>query len=182
MDVCAIAQSVAAFDCGRDGAGSKSRELILGLLAHTVAPFSRYQFKPGHITCTGLVLGPALDRILLVHHVRLDRWLLPGGHVERIDDGLEGTARREVLEETGAELNPVFQPVLVGLDIHGIPPKRSEPFHLHHDIVFGFRALSNRAVCSPESRAVVWCTPSDFDRYDLPGNIRVAFASLLNRR
>jgi 8-oxo-dGTP pyrophosphatase MutT (NUDIX family) len=178
MDVRAIKQRVATFDCERDGAASKSRELTLGLLAHTADPFSRHQFTPGHITCTGLVLGPALDRVLLVHHVRLNRWLLPGGHVEPADSGLQDTARREVLEETGAHLDPAFQPVLVGLDVHGIPPKRGEPFHLHHDIVFGFRAVSDAAVCSPESRAVLWCTPAEFDRYDLPLNIRVAFANL----
>src|SRR4051812_37789652 len=34
----------------------KSRELILMLLASTADPFSRHQFHPGHITCTGLVL------------------------------------------------------------------------------------------------------------------------------
>jgi 8-oxo-dGTP pyrophosphatase MutT (NUDIX family) len=182
MDVRAIEQSVAAFDCERDAAGWKSKELILGLLAHTPEPFSRYQFTPGHITCTGLVLGPSLNRVLLVHHARLDRWLLPGGHVERSDKGIADTARREVMEETGAELDSRFQPVLLGLDVHGIPPKRGEPFHLHHDIVFGFRAVSDAAVCSPESRAVVWCAQAEFDLYDLPANIRVAFTGLLNRR
>ncbi len=181
MDLRAIEQSVATFDCEHDAAGWKSRELILGLLAHTVEPFSRYQFSPGHITCTGLVLGPSLDRVLLVHHARLDRWLLPGGHVERTDRGIEDTARREVLEETGAALDARFPPVLVGLDVHGIPPKRNEPFHLHHDIVFGFRATSNAAVCSPESRAVVWCTREEFDYYALPDNIRIAFESLTCR-
>ena len=34
----------------------KSRELVLQLLEHTPAPFSREQFQPGHVTCTGLVL------------------------------------------------------------------------------------------------------------------------------
>ena len=33
-------------------------------------------------------------------------------------------------------------PLLVGIDVHGIPPGRREPFHLHHDLIFAFRALS----------------------------------------
>jgi hypothetical protein len=66
----------------------KSRELILALLQYTPAPFSRDQFHPGHVTCTALVLHPDGKRILLVHHHRLRRWLLPGGHVEESDGTL----------------------------------------------------------------------------------------------
>jgi 8-oxo-dGTP pyrophosphatase MutT (NUDIX family) len=176
MDVSRIERLVSTFEEGRDGAGQKSKELILGLLAHTPEPLSRMQFTPGHITCTGLILGPLSDRVLLVHHARLGRWLLPGGHVEAEDNSVIDSARREVIEETGAELHPSRQPLLVGLDVHGIPPKRKEPFHLHHDLVFGFHALSDTAVCSPESRDVVWCTPAEFDSYDVPANVRIAFA------
>src|SRR5438309_7839913 len=79
----------------------KSRELILMLLASTADPFSRHQFHSGHITCTGLVLAPDGERLLLVHHRRLDRWLLPGGHVEAEDAEIWDAARREVVEETG---------------------------------------------------------------------------------
>ena len=55
------------------------------LLECSPEPFSRDQFVPGHITCTGLVIAPDRDGILLIHHRRLDRWLLPGGHVEAAD-------------------------------------------------------------------------------------------------
>jgi len=75
----------------------KSRQLILALLEHTPAPFSRDQFHPGHITCTALVLDPDGRRVLLVHHHRLRRWLLPGGHVEASDVTLGDAARREAV-------------------------------------------------------------------------------------
>ena len=78
------------------------------------APFSREQFNPGHITCTGLVLHPERDAILLVHHHRLKRWLLPGGHVEPQDVEIWDTARREVEEETGAVLLGGRGPTLRG--------------------------------------------------------------------
>ena len=106
---------------------SKSRELILMLLECTADPFSRHQFTPGHITCTGLVLAPDGERILLIHHRRLDRWLLPGGHVEPEDAEIWDAARREVIEETGAQLLPDSTPPLAGLDVHGIPAGKVSP-------------------------------------------------------
>ena len=181
MRIREIERQVSAFNEAQDGAGMKSRELILGLLAQTPEPLSRNQFTPGHITCTGLVLGPSLDRILLVDHVRLRRWLLPGGHVESEDLAVADSARREVIEETGADLDGTFEPVLTGLDVHGIPPRKNQPFHLHHDLVFAFRTLSDVSACSPESRAVTWCAVSEFDRYDVPPNVRLAYARMRSR-
>jgi 8-oxo-dGTP pyrophosphatase MutT (NUDIX family) len=89
------------------------------------------------------------------------------------------TALREVMEETGAELDGDQAAELVGMDVHGIPPKRDEPFHLHHDLIFGFHAMSESAVCSPESRALVWCGAFELDRYDLPWNVRMALTRLI---
>lgn len=150
----------------------KSRELVLMLLEHTPSPFSREQFTPGHITCTGLVLHPSLDAFLVVHHHRLQRWLLPGGHVEGHDEQIWDTARREVTEETGAVLIEAPRPALIGIDVHGIPPGRREPFHLHHDLIFAFRAASDRIVPTEEARQVAWCSMAEADRYELPANVR----------
>jgi 8-oxo-dGTP pyrophosphatase MutT (NUDIX family) len=172
MQIAEVRALLEAFECGPDGEGEKSRELILALLAWSPEPFSRHVYTPGHITCTGVVLD-ADGRILLVHHRRLDRWLLPGGHCEADDVTAAGVARREVLEETGAMLADVA-PRLVGVDVHPIPPGRNEPLHLHHDLIFAFRAASARTECSEESRAVSWCGPDEFDRYDLPAPIRRA--------
>src|SRR5271166_2033146 len=157
----------------------KCRELILMLLECTPEPFSRYQFTPGHITGTGLVLAPDGERILLVHHRRLDRWLLPGGHVEPEDSEIWDAARREVIEETGAVLIPNGHPTLAGIDVHGIPPGRREPFHLHHDLIFGFRAADTALKPTEEVRQVVWCHLDDWNRYDLPMSIRLSFRRAL---
>lgn len=178
IDAATVAALARSFDDPLDGACRKSRELILMLLDSSPAPFSRKQFMPGHITCTGLVLAPDGERVLLVHHRRLDRWLLPGGHVESGDPEIWESARREVIEETGAVLLPNGRPRLVSLDVHGIPPRRNEPFHLHHDLVFHFRAQAEKLQVSEESRDVQWCTPAEFDRYDLPDNVRRAYARL----
>jgi len=173
VSVSALVESAQMAD---DGEAQKSRELILMLLGESLQPFSRFQFTPGHITCTGLVLSPDARRVLLVHHRRLDRWLLPGGHVELEDVDIWDTARREVIEETGAHLAPDGRPALISLDVHGIPPRRSEPYHLHHDLVFFFRAIQDTFEVSEECRAVAWCAPEEFDRYAVPGNVRRAWA------
>jgi len=170
-----VSALVRAFGDPTDGAALKSRELILMLLQCSPGPFSRAQFTPGHITCTGLVLAPDGERILLVHHRRLDRWLVPGGHVEAGDPEIGDAARREVIEETGVGLAPEPAPRLVGLDVHGIPAAKGEPYHLHHDLLFHFRATAEDLRVSEESRAVLWCSPDGFAGYGLPENLRRAY-------
>src|SRR5580704_7339162 len=170
-----VASLIQTFDDPSDGAAIRSLELILTLLECSSDPFSRAQFTPGHITCTGLVLAADGERMLIVHHRRLDRWLLPGGHVEADDAEIWDTARREVVEETGAHLMLSAAPVLAGLDVHGIPAGKHEPYHLHHDIVFHFRADGDQTRLSPESRAIAWCTPFEFDRYAVPDSARRAY-------
>jgi 8-oxo-dGTP pyrophosphatase MutT (NUDIX family) len=176
IDLASVAALLHQFEPAADGEAAKSKELSLALLASSPEPFSRRQFNPGHITCTGLVLGPGRDRILLVLHRRLQRWLLPGGHVEPDDPRIGDAARREVVEETGAILRPDSAPLLVGVDVHGIPPRREEPFHLHHDLIFRFQAVSDAFHTSEEVREVAWCSIAEFDRYQLPGSIRRSYA------
>src|ERR1017187_8465662 len=140
-----------------DGEALKSRDLVLMLLECSPAPFSRDHFTPGHITCTGLVLAPHGERVLLVHHRRLDRWLLPGGHVEREDAQIGDAARREVIEETGVALLPNPAPPLCGVDVHGIPAK-------------------GPGAVSPASRPAV---PLSGGIRGIPGLLRVACRHLL---
>ena len=177
IDSAAVASLVRAFSDPLDGPAAKSQELILLLLQHSPAPFFRHTYNPGHITCSGLVLSPDSKRLLLVHHRRLDRWLLPGGLVEPDDPDMRFAARREVIEETGAVLAP-DPPLdsLIGMDVHGIPPHGSQPYHLHHDLMFAFSAVSEDLRVSEECRDVLWCAPAAFDSYRIPGNIRRAWA------
>lgn len=165
-------QIVSRFEPAGDGIARKSKELALNMLAHSAAPFSRHQFMPGHITCTALVLHPDGVRVLLMHHHRLHRWLLPGGHVEESDVSLAAAAAREAFEETLVEIDPGVEPVLVGIDVHGIPPKRNKPFHLHHDLIWRFRAITDRIEKSPEAPQVMWTSVADWERLAVPESIR----------
>jgi 8-oxo-dGTP diphosphatase len=53
-----------------------------------------------HFTASMVVIDPATQGVLLVHHNATDQWLFPGGHVDP-DETPGECALREVLEETG---------------------------------------------------------------------------------
>lgn len=175
IDIPSLVLLISEWQDPADGEALKSRELCLGMLRDTPMPLSRDQFTPGHITGTACILHPYRSAVLLVHHRKLNRWLLPGGHVEAdIDRTVAETARREAEEEAGVQIDTALPPVLVGIDVHGIPGRKKEPFHLHHDLIFSYRAISESFTGSDEVRGLVWCGLELFDHYDLPAPIRRA--------
>ena len=168
-DACRVVEE---FDPGADGLARKSRELTLDLLRQTNAPFSRHQFTPGHVTCTALVLHPDEAKVLFMYHHRLHRWLLPGGHVEESDASLAAAAAREAAEETLVQIDGGRAARLAGIDVHGIPGKRDEPFHLHHDLIWCFTALTEEVTITDEAPSVVWAQEADWDRLNVADSIR----------
>ena len=97
---------------------------------------SRSHFDPGHFTASAFVLDSARERLLLVFHDRLGRWLQPGGHIEPEDVSLIAAARREVVEETGIHELRLPDERPFDIDVHGIPPSFDEPAHEHFDVRF----------------------------------------------
>lgn len=120
---------------------------------------SRKEFR-GHVTADA-VLGDAAGRVLHIRHRALDRWLLPGGHVEAEDSSLLGAAQRELAEETGIPLSAVT-PVgrrPVHIDDHPIPAHsgKGEPEHRHFDFRFVFRTSAEVVeLQSEEVTAATW--------------------------
>jgi 8-oxo-dGTP pyrophosphatase MutT (NUDIX family) len=120
-------------------------------LAAEADPTSRMTFA-GHITCGAVVL--ARDRrVLHIHHRMLDRYLLPGGHIEESDTSLVGAALRELREETGLPATAVESlPYLAGapldIDVHVIPANadKGELAHPHFDFRFAFAASAEHEV------------------------------------
>jgi 8-oxo-dGTP pyrophosphatase MutT (NUDIX family) len=163
---------VDSFDPGMDGLARKSRELTLQLLRLTPEPFSRTQFTPGHVTCTALIFHPGGERVLMMRHHRLLRWLLPGGHVEAGDESLADAAAREAEEETRVRIDAGHAARLIGIDVHGIPAKRDAPFHLHHDLIWRFRAADEGIARTEEALDAMWATESDWDRLGIADSIR----------
>ncbi len=175
-------QIVSEFDPGDDASAAKSKDLVLMLLKFGSKPFSPRQFWPGHITCTALVFHPNDDRVLTIFHHRLCRWLLPGGHVETTDASLDAVAEREAREETCVEIDRAHTPFLTGIDVHGIPPKLHEPYHLHHDLIWCFRAASERCETTSEAPELKWAREQDWDDLDLTSSIRQSIRRAVTRR
>ena len=97
-------------------------------------PLSRDE-PSAHFTASAFVVDDTGARTCLVQHVKLDRLLQPGGHVEQSDISLEAAALREAHEETAleVELHP-SAPRPFDLDIHQIPERPGEPAHFHLDV------------------------------------------------
>ncbi|MFI1969792.1 NUDIX hydrolase [Streptomyces cinnamoneus] len=118
---------------------------ILGLLDAGADLASRKEFR-GHATA-GAILARPDGRILHIHHLALDNWLLPGGHLEAQDDTLLEAALRELTEETGIPAVAVTAMAdrPVDIDIHPIPANdaKGEPAHQHIDFRFLFRTTAD---------------------------------------
>lgn len=112
--------------------------------------FSRKQAL-GHITCSGLVLGRD-GTVLMIHHRVLDKWLLPGGHLESTDNSLQNAAMRELTEELGLSEDKISTSphwpagVTIDIDPHRIPenPSKAEPEHTHWDFRYVFEIRDSK--------------------------------------
>ena len=97
-----------------------------------------------HFTATGFVVRDG--HVLLHWHPKIGAWLPPGGHIEENEDPVQAV-RREVLEETGVEVEVVPTHPRLGL---GYPTEVAPPytimvedirdpvdgFHKHIDMIY----------------------------------------------
>jgi 8-oxo-dGTP pyrophosphatase MutT (NUDIX family) len=140
-----------------------SRERIVAFVTANPSCFER-SLLSGHITGSAWVTSRVDDRVILVHHAKLGRWLQPGGHCDG-DSDVSRVAWREASEETGLRsIEPASQ-AIYDVDVHAIPAREAEPAHFHYDVRFRFFADPNEApLASVESRAVRWVGPDEARR------------------
>lgn len=124
-------------------------------------PFSRTQAR-AHFTGSAVVVDPSGERVVLLLHGKLNRWLQPGGHAEEVDAGrMEDSALREAREETGCRVRPhPSAPRPLDVDVHTIPARKSDAEHLHLDVRYLVVAENPEALVHDpnESTGAQWLT------------------------
>jgi 8-oxo-dGTP pyrophosphatase MutT (NUDIX family) len=121
----------------------------------------------GHITGSALIVSPDLRRVLLTLHRKLGKWLQLGGHADGEND-VAAVALREAQEESGLSklhfrpLPAIIRgtqttPVILDIDVHEIPERKSEPTHFHYDIRFLIEASGSELPrINEESTDLAW--------------------------
>jgi 8-oxo-dGTP pyrophosphatase MutT (NUDIX family) len=150
---------------------------ILAFLDRHPDPFDR-GIAEGHLTGSAVVVSATGDRVLLLHHRKLGRWLQPGGHGESGEREGEAIALREAREETGIEgliLHP-SAPRPLDVDVHPIPARGDEPAHRHLDLRYLVVAPRDARLhrLAAEARALRWFTWAELATLDLDPSLRRA--------
>ncbi len=121
-------------------------------------PFSRDNLE-GHFCGSAWVLDKEKKRVVLTHHVKLQKWIQLGGHADG-DVDLFHVALKEALEESGLKnLTPLLgRNSVFNFAIHEIPEYKGVPAHLHYDATYVFVAEDEELLCSDESFEIRWFT------------------------
>jgi len=124
---------------------------------------------PAHITVSALVISPTKDKLLLLLHRKLKKWLQPGGHLESANILTE--LEREIEEETSLTNVAISGDTIFDLDIHAIPARTDEPTHEHYDIRFLAVSHSEEIKANNESDAVRWFSFEDLETINTDGSV-----------
>jgi 8-oxo-dGTP pyrophosphatase MutT (NUDIX family) len=111
------------------------------------------------------------EKILLIHHRKLDKWLPLGGHIE-LDEDPEQAALREAKEESGLDVELLGErPPTTGpgtraliaprfLDIHRITDT-----HEHIGLIYWARPRRGQlALANEEHHDIRWCSAEELER------------------
>ncbi len=141
----------------------KHRGKLMQFVSSHTGNWWRRENDQGHVTGSAWVVNQAHTHALLLHHVKLNLWVQPGGHLDDTDLSPAAGALREALEETGIPNLTLASETVFDVDIHSIPARsarpgkmQSEPAHLHYDVRYLIIAEGNRVAISEESLDAKW--------------------------
>ena len=155
-------------------------EQTIHFVKHNPDCFERH-LSIGHITGSAWIVSPDRQKVVLLHHAKLDRWFQPGGHADGNPDVL-GVARREAEEETGLHQLKVIRTAIFDVDVHTIPARGSEAEHFHYDIRFLFEATTDQPfVQTHESKNIRWVDMDEISKLTSEKSImRMCFKEKVN--
>lgn len=138
----------------------------------------------GHLTASAFVVTEDFKKALVVHHNIFGGYIYPGGHADG-ESNLYAVALREVEEETGIKVSPVFGEEMFSIQALAINghTKRGQyvPAHIHYDVVYLMQAKDldkdKIRVLETENSDVRWI---DLDK--TYGNQAVNFAKPINKK
>jgi 8-oxo-dGTP pyrophosphatase MutT (NUDIX family) len=110
----------------------------------------------GHITASAFLLNHNSTKFLLMHHVKLNKWLQLGGHCDGNTDVL-AVALKEAQEESGISSIEPVKTSIFDIDIHHIPMHKAVPAHEHYDIRFLLKTVNSDTIQkNNESNELRW--------------------------
>jgi 8-oxo-dGTP pyrophosphatase MutT (NUDIX family) len=158
-----------------DSEEARDLETIRAFVASHEEPFDR-RIVAGHLTGSAVVISAAGDRVLLLHHRKLLRWLQPGGHGDPGEVSGEAVALREALEETGLPGLALHAaaPRPLDVDVHDIPARPDEPAHQHLDLRYLVVAPAGAEIarCLEETNDLRWFAWDELLALDLDAGLR----------
>lgn len=83
-----------------------------------------------HLCVFFLPYNPKTKKVFLVHHKKADKWVSPGGHIEKNETPAD-TLKRELQEELGFVLKKSLLPILFATTIIDKP---NIPCKFHYDV------------------------------------------------
>jgi ADP-ribose pyrophosphatase YjhB (NUDIX family) len=126
------------------------------------------------------------NKVLLMWHKKLKRWMPPGGHVDA-DELPEECAKRECKEETGLDVEIIGAPTTnlfvsnphegrmmkqpFAMLLEEIPdlPERNQPAHQHMDFLFMARLIDDSQtprLLEKEATEMRWFSRSEIEALD----------------
>lgn len=116
--------------------------------------------------------------VLLHLHRKLGMWLPPGGHIEK-DELPDDAAVREVLEETGIEVELVGEKredITDPVQLHrpaGVQLEYIGPGHEHIDLIYFARPTGSTAIrVEFKEEKVGWYAPDDWNSLGVNAEVR----------
>ena len=139
-----------------------------------------------HFTGSGLVVNPALDKVLLVYHRIYDAWTWTGGHADG-DSDLLRVALREAEEETGLTGMRPLTGEIAALDILPVTGHfkngRYVSAHLHLSVGYLLVTADARPPegNQEENQGAMWVPAGEMSKWAAEKHMQPLYGKMLER-